>query len=226
MELIDLIVTALWQRADPSRAPAMQAYMRDQFPFLGVPAPERRAACRDAVRFARTLSENSISDLVRNLFALSEREFHYVACDLVVERARTASPAFLGLHETLLQTKPWWDTVDTLSHGVGTLVIAHPKLIRVLDRWIEADDRWIVRAALLHQLGAKEQTDAIRLFRYCYRRRADSEFFIRKAIGWALREYSYTDPAAVRAFVDELGDELSGLSRREALRRVERKRVD
>ena len=101
--------------------------------------------------------------------------------------------------EELITTKSWWDTVDALaSRTVGALVLADPALRKTMDRWIRSDDIWIARTAILHQLFYKEATDTSRLFDYCLLRAGDNEFFIRKAIGWALREYSKTDEVAVR----------------------------
>ena len=104
----------------------------------------------------------------------------------------------------MILAKSWWDTVDALaSPTVGALVRSAPTLVEVMDEWVERDDIWIARTAIIHQLRFGADTDADRLFAYCLRRSADSEFFIRKAIGWALRQYGRTDPDAVRAFVAE-----------------------
>ena len=137
---------------------------------------------------------------------------------------KVASARFIDTARELVTTKSWWDTVDSLaSHTVGRLVRTHPELVAVMDEWIGSDDIWLARTALLHQLTWKNDTDAERLFAYCLRRASEKEFFIRKAIGWALREYSKTDEAAVRAFVAEHRATLSGLSRTEALRWLERR---
>ncbi len=123
--------------------------------------------------------------------------------------------------ERLIRTKSWWDTVDVLAgHVVGPLVARNPGLTATIDAWIDDADFWIVRTAILHQLGYGADTDADRLFGYVDRRCSDTEFFIRKACGWALRQYARTDPEAVRAFVLDRGDRLSGLTRREALKHL------
>jgi 3-methyladenine DNA glycosylase AlkD len=116
--------------------------------------------------------------------------------------------------------KSWWDTVDALAHSVGALVLRHPELQDEMDVWIADDDLWVARVAIIHQLGAKQATDTDRLFGYCTTRASHPDFFIRKAIGWALREYSKTDPDAVRQYVAGMGGKLSSLSRREALKRI------
>jgi 3-methyladenine DNA glycosylase AlkD len=142
-----------------------------------------------------------------------EREAQYVACDVV---RRWEELATVELCEELIVTRSWWDTVDAVVPVVGELVRRDPALVAVMDRWVADPDRWRARTAILHQLRYKDDTDVDRLFRYCTERAADPEFFIRKAIGWALRQYAWTDPGAVRAYVDG-HPELSGLSRREAL---------
>jgi 3-methyladenine DNA glycosylase AlkD len=106
------------------------------------------------------------------------------------------------------------------AHVVGQLVAADDELAAVMDEWIEDDDLWIARTALLHQLAYKDRTDPDRLFAYCLRRGTHPDFFIRKAIGWSLREYAKTDPGAVRAFVSAERERLSPLSVREALKNL------
>lgn len=121
----------------------------------------------------------------------------------------------------LITTVPWWDTVDLLAaHVVGPLVAADPALAATMDAWIDDDDLWVARAALLHQLRFKADTDTERLFGYCLRRSGHPDFFIRKAIGWALREYAKTDPDAVRDFLVREQRRLAPLSVREALRSI------
>jgi 3-methyladenine DNA glycosylase AlkD len=121
----------------------------------------------------------------------------------------------------LVVTRSWWDTVDTLAaHLVGPLVSLHPRLAEVTDAWLLDADRWLVRTAILHQLTYKEATDAKRLFRYCSMRANHSDFFVRKAIGWALREYAAVDPDEVVRYVQAHRERLSPLSKREALRNV------
>ena len=203
---------------DPARAAAMSAYMRDLFPFLGIPTPQREALQREALAGVPKLSEGELIEAALGLWELPEREYQYAALALLGRGAKSLTPAFIPVARQLVETKPWWDTVDSLaSHVVGGIVLRHPELRGEMDRWIEDDDFWVARVALLHQLRHKGATDADRLFAYCERRAGDTEFFIRKAIGWALREYSKTDAAAVREFVARNEATLSGLSKREAL---------
>ena len=210
---------ALTAVADPYRAPAMQAYMKDRFPFLGVPAPVRRAAVKPMALQVRGWSQADTLALAARLWDEPEREFQHVACDVVRAAAPGWSADALPAVRALVEHRSWWDTVDGLSHSVGVLVLGHPSLVADMDRWIRDDDTWVVRVALLHQLGWTDRVDRERLFRYCELRADDTEFFIRKAIGWALRDHARTAPDDVRAFV-AAHPELSGLSRREATKHL------
>lgn len=199
----------------------MAAYMRDQFAFLGIAAPERRGLTRDVLRGLSEPSEIALAATARTLWALPEREYQYAAVDVLIRHLRECGPVLLPEVRALIQSRSWWDTVDVLaSRVVGPLVARYPELQGELDRWIDDGGIWVARSALLYQLGYKQRTDTGRLFRYCERRAGDREFFIRKAIGWALRQYAKTDPGAVQAFVAAHERTLSPLSRREALRGI------
>ena len=215
---------ALRAAADPARAVVMAAYMRDRFPFLGIPAPEQRRLSAPMVRAVPAPSEADVVAFTSRCWAAEEREYQYVGCDYAVRHVRRCSPAFLDHARVLITTKSWWDTVDVLAgRVVGPLVMASPALAAAMDQWIDADDMWLARTALLHQVHYRAATDADRLFCYCERRAADREFFVRKAIGWALREYSKTDAIAVRRFVASHAQVLSPLSVREATKWLDRR---
>ncbi|MFE7413606.1 DNA alkylation repair protein [Streptomyces laurentii] len=206
---------------DPVRAGEMAAYMKDVAPFLGLRTPERRALSRTVLAGLPAPAEADCAAVALRCFALPEREYHYFAVDYLRRYAGRCSSAFLPVARTLVTTVPWWDTVDLLAaHVVGALVAADPALAARMDEWIADDDRWIVRTALLHQLRFKDATDAGRLFSYCLLRSGHPDFFVRKAIGWSLREYAKTNPDAVRAFVAERSSQLSPLSVREALKNI------
>jgi len=212
---------------DPGRAPAMAAYMRDQFPFLGIPKPARTPLERDAFVAAggNAFDEKDLADLALACWSRDEREYQYAACDVLRRRVQVLGAGFLPTAEQLITTKSWWDTVDDLaSHVVGSIVRADRSQRALMDRWLVATDIWLARTAILHQLAWKDGTDAAWLFDACTARAGDREFFIRKAIGWALRSYSYVDAAAVEVFVTAHAGELSGLSRREAMKAIERAR--
>lgn len=203
--------------ADPVRAWAMCTYMKDQFDFLGLPAPARRAAQRTLpVPVAAPVVE-----VVKRLWALTEREFQYTAVDLLARRQKEIEPdQLLRLIAELAQRKSWWDTVDGLAAVASNVFGRNRHMVAHTEQWIASDNFWVARLALLHQNGWRESTDEHRLFDYCLRRGSDQEFFIRKAIGWALRDYAWTKPDAVRQFVRSNASELSALSRREALKNI------
>jgi 3-methyladenine DNA glycosylase AlkD len=217
--LLDRLEPTYRAAADPVRAVPMRAYMRDQFPFLGVPAPQQTQLARAVLAGVGRPGEDDLRIVATACWNLPEREFQYFACGYLRRHHSVLSSVFLDTVRQLLVEKSWWDTVDTLAaHVVGPLVLRSPNLVSTMDSWLDSDDLWLTRTAILHQLAYKTHTDAGRLFRYCAARADHPDFFIRKAIGWALREYGKTDPEAVRAFVAQTS--LSGLSRREALKNL------
>jgi len=215
------LVATYGAAADPAKAAPMRAYMRDQFPYLGIPTPRRRALSREVLAGLPRPTADDLRDVALASWDLPEREYQYFACDLLVGQARALSPEFLPTAHQLIITKSWWDTVDALaSQVVGAIVARHPAAVSTMDTWLRDENLWLARTALLHQLTYKERTDAGRLFRYCLTRADHRDFFIRKAIGWALRQYAWTDPAAVRGFVTAHAAVLSPLSVREATKNL------
>ncbi|MGE5830343.1 MAG: DNA alkylation repair protein, partial [Micromonosporaceae bacterium] len=200
--VLERLVAAYRAAAEPERAVAMRAYMRDQFPFLGLPAPRQRTLAREVLAGLPAPAEADLRAVALGCWALPEREFQYFAGGWLRRHVRACSPGFLDTARQLIVTKSWWDTVDTLAaHVVGPLVTRHPELVSTMDVWAVEDNLWLARTALLHQLGRREQTDAARLFRYCLAQAGHRDFFIRKAIGWALRDYAKAAPETVRTFV-------------------------
>ncbi|MCT7354825.1 DNA alkylation repair protein [Streptomyces sp. 15-116A] len=219
--VLERLIAAYLPAADPERAGAIRAYMKDIAPFLGLTAPIRRALDRTVVEGLPLPDEADCTAIALRCWDLPEREYRYFAVDYLRRHVRRCSSGFLPVVRRLVTTEPWWDTVDLLAaHVVGPLVTADPKLTAVMDEWIADDDLWLARTALLHQLRYKERTDTERLFGYCLRQSGHPDFFIRKAVGWCLREYAKTDPEAVRAFVAEHRERLAPLSVREALKNI------
>ncbi|MBY0502906.1 MAG: DNA alkylation repair protein [Bryobacteraceae bacterium] len=207
---------------DSATAVKMARYMKDHFPFLGLPRPVYQPLTKPWIAALRPQAEEALLlDIAQRLWKLPEREYQYLAGDLLDRYSKRLTPASLPTLRTLLTTKSWWDSVDQITgRVVGPLVLAHPAALRpMMDTWSQEPDFWLRRAALIHQLAYGPHTDAQRLFAYCEHNLADPEFFIRKAIGWALREHAKRDPASVRAFV-ESHPNLSPLSRREALKHL------
>jgi 3-methyladenine DNA glycosylase AlkD len=219
-DLVGRLTAAFEAQRNPAYATAMAAYMRNQFPFIGIPTPQRRALSREVLTGIPRPTERQLAAVMRAVWALPEREYQYFGCDYSNGEVRVASPRYLVELRRRITTKSWWDTVDALVHSVATLLRASPELVTTMDEWIDDDNVWVARVAILHQLGAKNATDTERLFDYCTRRADHPDFFVRKAIGWALREYSKTDPDAVLTYVNTMDGRLSPLSRREALKRI------
>lgn len=209
---------ALEAVADPAKAEPMARYMKDRFPFLGVPSAPRRAAAKEVLAGFDPPDQEELAAGLRATWAEPERELQYVGCDWSSQHIAVCGPAYLADLEQAITTKSWWDTVDALAgSSVGPLVAAHPVLRAEMDRWLEADDLWLRRSALIHQLHWKERMDIDWIEAACLARAEEKDFFIRKAIGWILRQVSKQDEARVRGFVAEHADVLSGLSQREAL---------
>lgn len=213
------IETALRALADARQAVPMRAYMLDQFDFLGIRATPRRQALR-GLPSLKNWPARSLLALAESLWDLPEREFQYVAVDLLARHHARLALEDLPRLLRLVQRKPWWDTVDGLAGVVGDLL--HPQRTsaheaqRLMDACLSHDHLWMRRVALLHQLGWRERTDQARLLRYVLTLADEKDFFIRKAIGWALRDHARSQPEAVRRFLQSHGAQLSGLSRREA----------
>ncbi|TXL88268.1 DNA alkylation repair protein [Streptomyces sp. IB2014 016-6] len=207
--------------ADPVRAEQSGAYLKGVAPFLGIPAPQRRALSRQVLDALPRPDERDCVAIALRCWELPEREYQYFAVDYLRRHVGRLSSGFLPVVRHLVSTVSWWDTVDALAaHLAGGLVGADRALAAEMDTWIADENMWIARTALLHQLTYKDATDTERLFGYCLRQSGHPDFFIRKAIGWCLREYAKTDPAAVRDFVEGARDRLSPLSVREALKNL------
>ncbi|MCA9557277.1 MAG: DNA alkylation repair protein [Myxococcales bacterium] len=219
--LLDFVVSRLQAQADPERAPAMAAYMKTDMPFFGVAATPRRKVGRASVRAFAPADRADYEAKVACLWGHTHRETKYVAVQFAAQK-RFVDAASLPLYRRLVVEGAWWDFVDEIAaHLVGGALAEAPDVVfPVLDRWIEDDVMWLRRTAILAQLRMGERTDAARLFRYCRARMHETEFFVRKAIGWALRQYASVDPEAVRAFVEAEKGSLSGLSYREATKHL------
>ncbi len=214
--------TLFLQNANPQLAAPMAKYMRDQFPYLGIKSPlqgelHRKLAIEHGLPPAEALEQ-----VCRDLWNLPEREYQYAACSLLRRMEKQLPAGFAATLEYLVVTKSWWDTVDSLSHVVGTLFLKYPQARETwLPRWRTSDNIWLRRIALLFQLDYKNQTDFALLKEIIIENLGSREFFINKAIGWALRQYSRIDPAGVREFV--ASTPLHPLSAREALKWLEKR---
>ena len=217
--LLAQIEGALRALADAQQAQPMRAYMQDQFAFLGIHATPRRQALR-ALPGLKDWTAPALLALAEALWALPEREFQYAAVDLLAKYHRQLDLQSLPSLIALVQRKSWWDSVDALAGVVGDILLQARQQghdgQHTMDSCLGHSNLWVRRVAMLHQLGWKEQTDENRLLTYALRLASEPDFFIRKAIGWALRDYARTRPEAIRAFLAQHGQVFSGLTRREA----------
>jgi 3-methyladenine DNA glycosylase AlkD len=199
--------------------------MKSAMPYHGITAPRLKQALRPILAAYAPADRATWEDTVRELWdGATHREERYAATALARHRAARAwqDPPALDLYRHLVVTGAWWDHVDEVaSHLVGGVLAGHrPEVTPVMRAWARDDDLWVRRTAVLSQVGHQGDTDTDLLHDVVEANLDDRSFWLRKAIGWALREYSKTDPEWVRAEVDLLGERLSGLSRREATRRL------
>jgi 3-methyladenine DNA glycosylase AlkD len=196
--------------------------MRDQFDFLGIPTPKANAITARFLKQYGVPDQAQLDDVVSGLWQLPQREYQYFAIYLLVKSVKQAPQERLQGAEQLIVTKSWWDTVDVLaSNVVGALLAKYPDLVGPYTiKWIQSENIWLKRTAILFQLKYKQRTDVELLSAMIKECAASKEFFLQKAIGWALREYSKTNPQFVSSFVE--GHQLASLSRREALKVISR----
>jgi len=222
-ELVKFVRGELTRIAEPAKAPAMAAYMKTSQLFYGVARPKLNAALSKVMRLRfvpadRTTYERSVLVLWR----LSHREEQYAAIEYARQHPRFIVPQSTKLYERMIRQGAWWDLVDDIAeYLIGAVALAYRGQIRsILDRWIDDPDLWIRRTAIIAQVQHKEATDGAQLFGYCLQRRNDKEFFIRKAIGWALRAYSKSNPEQVRDFLLDNRSTLAPLSLREGAKHL------
>ncbi len=201
----------------------MQAYMKSAMPYCGVRMPEVRAICKRAFaehRFASDEWQAHVLDLWRGA---QFREERYAAMELAGQRryADYRTPGVLPMFEEMIVTGAWWDHVDEAAHHVGQMLRSYPEQIRpVMRAWSTDDNQWKRRVSIICQISFKKDTDLELLYANIEPNLDDHGFFIRKAIGWALRAYAWTDPDEVARYVRTHESQLSGLSRREALKNI------
>ena len=225
--LLRRLRAALRALADPARAEGARAYMKSEMPFHGVGAVPLRKACREVFRNLELENEEAWRAAVLDLWRNARfREERYAAIEL--SGIRDARPwqtmRALPMYEEMIVSGAWWDFVDVIaSHRLGAILASEPKpMRRAMLAWSRDPDLWKRRSSILCQLRFKEKTDLDLLYA-CIEPSLDSkEFFLRKAIGWALRQYAWTDPDEVARYVRENEPRMSGLSRREALKNVVR----
>jgi 3-methyladenine DNA glycosylase AlkD len=223
--LREAIRRALADHADAAKAAGMQAYMKSAMPYRGVMMPVQRQIWRQVFGAHPLPDEATWRSAVLALWREARfREERYAAIALTGDRRYRAYQTLetVSVYEELIVTGAWWDHVDEIaSHRIGPLLAAYPRRMKQLLRhWSRDRDLWKRRTAILAQLTFKDRTDLTLLYDCIQPNLTDREFFIRKAIGWALRQYAWTDPSEIRRYVADHEHELNGLSRREALKNI------
>jgi 3-methyladenine DNA glycosylase AlkD len=219
-DIITQIKLAFAELADPAQAIKMRAYLRDQFDFVGIPTPLRRAAV--TALDTHGLDQRALLETVRALWDMPWREYQYAGIDLLAHKKKLLTADVVGPLLDLAQQKPWWETVDGLAGVIGGVMRASAPGVdqphALMDGALSHPSMWVRRIAMTHQLGWRLQTDSERLFHYARVLAPEQEFFIRKAIGWALRDYAKWNADAVLEFVVWHRRQLSPLTVREALK--------
>ena len=211
------VKAALRPLVNAERAAGMRAYMRNQFEYLGVSMPDHRAAVAPLLKRFSPADGEELRMAAEGLWQMREREYQYVATGLLGRYQAILTLEDLPWLLGLVQSKSWWDTVDALVKTIGPVVRrAGPRGKRAMDAAVKHDNFWVRRIAMLHQLGLRGEVDTERLFRYAELLAVEKEFFIRKAIGWALRDYAWHDWRAIEKFLKTTQIGLCGLTVREA----------
>ncbi|EPD53853.1 DNA alkylation repair protein [Paenisporosarcina sp. FSL H8-0542] len=203
---------------DEQLASPMEAYMKHNFPFLGIKSPARNEALKNYFAEHEIPEKQQLFKEVWEIYQLPEREYQYVAIALLSKKIKALTFEDLSFIEKLITEKSWWDSVDSIAPSiVGEIVKKdRPNGEKVMRLWSDSDNMWLNRSAILHQLKYKNETNENILEEIILNHAESNEFFIQKAIGWALREYAKTNPVFVQQFVEV--NELKPLSKREALK--------
>jgi 3-methyladenine DNA glycosylase AlkD len=197
-------------------AQAMSKYQRNLFPFLGIRSPERRELSKDFIKDKLKIEKYIDWNFVFYCYEKQEREFHYLAIDYLSKGVKYLSPIDCQNLERLIITNSWWDSIDSIAPVVGTLVKNYPELKSTfIMRCIENKNIWMKRVGIIYQLSYKENTDTKILEKAILSNTGTKEFFVNKAIGWALRNYSKTSKKWVREFIEKNIKNLDSLSIRE-----------
>jgi 3-methyladenine DNA glycosylase AlkD len=217
-EFVERLKPQLFALANRTKAIGAQSYMKDIAPFLGVQTPERRATVKKITREMKIPSSDELASTARALWKLDEREFQYCATDLIAFHIASADKKFLESHvEFLITHKSWWDSVDSLGSAAVSPLTDKFGCEKLIEKWNKSENIWLIRSAIQHQRGRKFEADNKLILRYCHDHADSQEFFIVKAIGWALRDMAKISPREVRQFLKEHPD-LGRVAVREAER--------
>ena len=210
---VEELLENLKAAATPDDVPAMKAYMKNKFEFLGVKTPARRKLAKT---FFKQQTDSVIDwNFINEAWNNPYRELQYAALDYLESRKKLLASSDLPRLKKLAQTKSWWDTIDFLDRLVGSIIARFPETKEIILSWSYDKDFWLRRLAIDHQLLRKEETDTELLEKILVNNLGQTEFFINKAIGWALRDYSKTNLDWVRDFIERHQAEMAALSIRE-----------
>ena len=221
MNFISELSAVFAANENTANAGPMEAYMKGLFIFHGIKTDQRRKLFKETWDKHKADVSANAREIALELYNKTEREYHYCSIEILIkELKKKFVKGDKKLIEKLIVTHSWWDSVDVIAkYLLGEYLKQYPTEIpKVIERFSNSDTIWLNRSAILFQLGYKKDTDANLLFAECLKHRESKEFFIQKAIGWALREYGKTNPEAVRRFVSTAG--LQALSTREALKNL------
>ena len=217
--LLENLNTAFKDLADANRAREMSRYMRDQFSFFGISRPEVKRILKQQLK--REKIPKIISPVLYDLWSHHEREMQYAAIELIKLVLHRQPASFIQVLEHLILQKSWWDTVDALAVLSGAHLKRHSSLQpTTTNRWINENNIWLQRTAILHQLKYGSETDFHLLQKYVLKVGMSNDFFIQKASGWALRQYGKFAPVSVSSFIESNSSLISALAKREALRNL------
>jgi 3-methyladenine DNA glycosylase AlkD len=221
MNFILALENAFEANKNPENAFVMAKYMKNNFPFFGIKTEERRRIFKEIWKENKNEVSANARAIVLELYSKKEREFHYCAIEILIKELKgNYIKDDILLIEKILVNNSWWDSVDTISKYIlGEYLLEFPlETKNVIELFSESENIWLNRSAILFQLGYKQKTNADFLFSECLKQAHSKEFFIQKAIGWALREYAKTNPETVKNFV--LNNNLKPLSTKEALKNI------
>jgi len=221
---VEQVKECYYKNGSSLKAIPMKHYMRDQFEYVGIQTPLRRKISSPFLKKDKLPLISELESIIREFWMLEGREFQYFAQELAMKYIKVIPKDFISTYEFMIVTKSWWDTIDIIAKKlIGPYMIRFPEERELLlEKWLSSENIWLQRTCLLFQLGYKQNTDADRLFQIIERLKTIDEFFIQKAIGWALREYSKVNSAVVCDYINRT--ELSILAFTEGMKVIKRQK--
>ena len=222
--IIKYITNTLNDNKNSKDAIQMQRYLKTTMPFYGVKSPILNTIVNDVNNLHLISNQEEYNSVIMDIWNLSHREEKYISIKLARKWKKYITLEALTVYEKMIREGQWWDFIDPISQGlIGILLMKNRfKMNKILDKWIKDENLWIRRSAILAHLKHKENTDYKKLFEYCLKCAHEKEFFIQKAIGWVLREFSKTEPEIVYAFIQDNERVLSNLSKREGMKYIKK----